>query len=115
MECSKCGTTKDVNFMGMCEKCYKQSLGVNTEENKGTDYKYSFNEVADKFTLVGTIIKILGYLSAIIIGIATIAQGGEFWIGVVSIIIIAIGVFISSLFYDGIAEIINLLQDIKDK
>ena len=117
MICIGCGTTEGVNFMGMCEKCYKKSIGANIEETEVTNSNNSnsSNDVADKFILVGTILNIVGYLFAIIIGIVGIIQSGNFWSGIISAIIIAFCVFISTLFYQGIAEIINLLQDIKNK
>lgn len=39
MKCLKCGTAENVNFEGMCKKCYEESLGIiekdySQEENK---------------------------------------------------------------------------------
>lgn len=41
-KCSKCGTTENVNFMGMCKQCYEESLGVTAyyEDNFDTSIKF---------------------------------------------------------------------------
>lgn len=41
-KCSKCGTAENVWFMGMCKKCYEESLGVTAyyEDNFDTSIKF---------------------------------------------------------------------------
>ena len=74
------------------------------------------NVVARKFTLVVNIIKILGYISAIGIGIYVYdIEGEEFFPGLIAGVVTAASVWISTLLFEAIAEALNLLQDIKDK
>lgn len=116
-KCSKCGTTENVWFMGMCKKCYEESLGVTKESKKEishTSESNSSNKVANKFTLVVLITKIVGYLCAIICGLIFMGDEG-FWFGLLIIVSIAIAVWFSTLIFEAIAETLNLLQDIKNK
>lgn len=115
-KCSKCGTEENVNFMGMCKKCYEESLGVTEESKKEISYtnaSNSSNTVANKFTLVVTITKVIGYICAVIIGIVIIANI-SFWLGLLIGVSIAIAVWFSTLIFEAIAETLNLLQDIKN-
>lgn len=116
-KCSKCGTEENVNFMGMCKKCYEESLGVTEESKKEISYtnaSNSSNTVANKFTLVVMITKIIGYICAIIIGIVFIANV-SFWTGIVTGVVIAVAVWFSTLIFEAVAEALNLLQDIKNR
>lgn len=116
-KCSKCGTAENVYFMGMCKKCYEESLGVTEESKKEISYtnaSNSSNTVANKFTLVVMITKVIGYLCAIIIGIVIIAND-YFLTGIVTGIVIAVAVWFSTLIFEAIAEGLNLLQDIKNR
>jgi hypothetical protein len=118
-KCKKCGTTENVNFEGMCKKCYEESLGFNknTVSNRKIEYTNSSNNsnrIADKFTLVVNITKILGYLCAIIIAIVMMINV-SLWSGLLVGLVIAGIVWFSTLLFEAIAEGLNLLQDIKNK
>ena len=117
MECKKCHTTENVNFEGMCKKCYEESVGIIEEEEKDIEYvnsSDSSNMVANKFTLIVVIIKVIGYIGAIVTLIAFLIHG-EIGQGFLFGIIIAVITWFSTLAFEAIAEILNLLQDIKNK
>lgn len=82
----------------------------NTEEYKNNKP----NKVASKFNALVVIIKICGYLLAIVMLIIG-AQEENIVTGIVAGLIIAIFTFFSTIFYEAIAEILNLLEDIKNK
>lgn len=95
----------------------KREVAQNTkkkEEIQYTDSSNSSNTVANKFTLVVTIIKVIGYLGAFITAIM-IMSIGQVGIGFLSGIVIAIITWFSTLIFEAIAEALNLLQDIKNK
>lgn len=117
MECKKCHTTENVNFEGMCKKCYEESVGIIEEEEKEIEYvnsSDSSNMVANKFTLIVIIIKVIGYITAVVTLIAFLIAG-EIGQGFLFGIIIAVITWFSTLAFEAIAEILNLLQDIKNK
>lgn len=114
-KCKKCGTTENVNFMGMCENCYKESIrGDEKKKVEPTNSSNCSNSVADKFLLVVLIVKFIGYIGAVITAIIFMVNGG-FGLGILSGVIIAISIWCSTLLFEAIAEGLNLLQDIKNK
>ena len=100
-------------FKGYCKKCYaerrnieRQKASYNGDSNSNDIYEY-----APKNT-IAKIIKIISIISAIagiIIGLVTI---GELEVMSVAIIIVSI---ISAVFVYALGEIIQLLEDIKNK
>ena len=107
---------------GACKECYIERKNIiaqtkkqeSIKEKQYEDSSNSSNVVAEKFILVVLIIKILGYLGAIIIGAIYIGNIG-FGPGLLIGGIIAISVWFSTLIFEAIAEGLNLLQDIKNK
>jgi len=66
--------------------------------------------------MVVSIIKIIGYILAFIFGLVMLdASGDNFFIAILSGGIFALFVWFSTLLYEAIAEVLNLLQDIKNK
>jgi hypothetical protein len=60
------------------------------------------------------IIKFIGYVGAVISAIILIGNG-EFGVGILAGLVIAIVTWFSTLLFEAIAEGLNLLQDIKNK
>ncbi len=125
LKCKKCG--EDIQgyaFMGYCEKCFDkyenskieklESYKPNVKEinnNKTID-----NEVSDKFTLFVIITKALGYLLSVIsFFVIMFATNGNILIGLLIGAIICIITLLLSLFLEGFAEVLQLLEDIKNK
>ena len=84
------------------------------QENKSYDNSIITNKVALKFTTVSSIIQVIGYTIAILYGLWAMVNV-SFFNGLIIGVIIGFTVFFSTLLYEAIAEIINLLQDIKNK
>lgn len=84
------------------------------QENKSYDNSIITNKVALKFTTVSSIIQAIGYTIAILYGLWAMVNV-SFFNGLIIGVIIGFTVFFSTLLYEAIAEIINLLQDIKNK
>ena len=112
-KCKKCGTTENVNFEGMCKKCYEESIRIGNDEEQYINSSNSSNNVAQKFLLVVNIIKFLGYFVSIFCGIMLIINV-NFWLGLGVCLVIAIITWLSTLLFEAIAEALNLLQDIKN-
>lgn len=56
-KCKKCGTTENVNFNGMCKRCYNDSIIVH---EKTEESREEFEEITSKITLKkNTIIKVV--------------------------------------------------------
>ncbi|MCI8290894.1 MAG: hypothetical protein HFJ25_01365 [Clostridia bacterium] len=132
--CEKCYEENEV-ARNTCKKCgaklYKNNVENGTKEDfhkkKTTEQKEttakeieyidssnSSNTVADKFILVVMIIKFIGYVGAVISAIILIGNG-EFGVGILAGLVIAIVTWFSTLLFEAIAEGLNLLQDIKNK
>lgn len=80
--------------------------------SRDTERKY--NPTASRIFTINLVLKCLGYLSSVarfILGIAT----NTFATGLVLCLAYALSVFILTTFFDGFAEIIQLLEDIKNK
>lgn len=125
--CKNCGATlyhneniKINKTKAKTETESKQNMNnkKHKEDEEEVDYinaSNSSNEVANKFTLVVTIGKVIGYALAIITALIIIFGMEEFLIGILSGVMIAIITWLSSLLFEAIAEGLNLLQDIKNK
>ena len=119
--CSKCNkkiTQEEyIENGGYCKNCIEEIEEDTIEEKKNTEYinsSNSSNAVANKFILVVNIVKFIGYIAAIILGLILIGQG-IILLGILGAIIIAIITWFSTLMFEAIAEGLNLLQDIKNK
>lgn len=112
-KCKKCGTTlseEDECFLGYCEKCYNQVYDGDKEYNtSNTSYEYDNRNINS----VARIIKILAIISAVISIIGGIFFFGDSEPGMG--IVCLIGGIISSIFVYSLGEIIQLLEDIKNK
>ena len=82
--------------------------------NKNREMRQEGNIVANKFTLVVTIVKAIGYIVATVMGIMTMTSTNAF-LGLLCGGAIAIATWLSTLIFEAIAEGLNLLQDIKNK
>lgn len=93
----------------------KNMVEIQTEDEKiDLDKQKQENEISAKFNLIVFTIKVIGYVIALFAGL-TIMINVNFWGGLILGLVIAIVVFFSTLIYEALAEVINLLQDIKNK
>ena len=101
MKCKKCGKecmeSELVN--GFCSDCIKQ-YGENSQELKSID-----NRIANIFKILVFIIALIGIILAI----------WGFTINIFTGILVLISTFLIALMFRAIAEIIQLLEDIKNK
>lgn len=72
-KCKKCGTTKNVNFDGMCKNCYEESVTIKEEDNL-TDKKeraqiqINWKElIKEKYLTIGKILLIIIAICIVII------------------------------------------------
>ena len=142
MDCRVCGRNiKEVeseSHYGCCNTCFEKVKKLKEERKNGilkeivienseeTDTLQSYssdkktidyeckNKIASKFDTLVFIIKLFGYFLAIGTFILC-TQEENFLTGLGAGLIIAIITFFSTIFYEAIAEIINILQDIKNK
>lgn len=113
--CKKCGTIENVYFEGMCKKCHDEEMGyTKPEEQDYINSSNSKNVVAEKFLLMSNIIHVIGYITAIIIGVIIMKEVNVLT-GILTGIMIATFTWFSTLIFEAIAEVINLLQDIKNR
>lgn len=101
MQCKKCGKECMESELtnGFCEDCIKK-YGQNSQE-----IKHKENHIANLIRIFVIVIIILGCILGIIELVVNILTG----------IIVFIATFISALLFSSIAEIIQLLEDIKNK
>ena len=63
MQCVKCGTAENVNFEGMCKKCYEETLGINKKETEKTTKKSDFllitQSIIIAIVIIGGLIEII--------------------------------------------------------
>lgn len=104
--CKKCGRPLDHDDIEYCKGCYDYKNGRMHEE------KIVENERLDKSNGLGTALKVISAIE-IIVGIIAgiILFEDEFTIGLTVII----ATIVSGLLVAGIGEIIQLLEDIKNK
>lgn len=89
----------------------KKETSNNIEATKTENLQ---NVIAQKLTVIVFTIKVIGYLVAICVGIATIINVNLGY-GLIIGVCIAVAVFFSTLIYEALAELINLLHEIKNK
>ncbi len=103
-----------------CHNCGNDLLENKVQDNNEektieyTDSSNSSNIVAQKFTIIVISTKVVGYILSIIVAIV-LMKVVKFWVGLVVGLLIADITWLSTLLFEAIAEIINLLQDIKNK
>ena len=120
LNCKKCGNriykNEDIKSEAKTKINQKGDSGENhnINEMEYTNASNSSNEVAEKFMIVVMLIKVIGYSAAFILGLSTMMDL-NFWSGLLVAGGIAVGVWLSTLLYEAIAEGLNLLQDIKNK
>lgn len=88
---------------------FKNSLSENQEST--SNYK---NKIASKISNLSTIILAVGIIIGVLGGLSIVALTEGFTIIPTAITIVIIS-FVSSLLLEGLSEIIELLQSIKDK
>ena len=117
IKCKKCGTD-NVITRSNCKNCGAILEKENINQNSNVDNKVNTivrtNKVASKFSLVVNIMKFLGY-GATIIGFIFLFSSEEQGFAFLSLICGAIVTWLSTLFFEAVAEGLQLLQDIKDE
>ena len=117
IKCKKCGTD-NVITRSNCKNCgailEKENINqVSNVENKVNTIVRT-NKIASKFSLVVNIMKFLGYVATIISFIALFSieeQGFAFLCLICGVIV----TWLSTLFFEAIAEGLQLLEDIKER
>lgn len=116
-----CNNCKAINrgerFCHNCGNDLLENKAQNNNEEKNieyTDSSNSSNVVAQKFTMIVITTKVIGYIFSIIVAVI-LMNTIKFWVGLVVGLLIADITWLSTLLFEAIAEIINLLQDIKNK
>lgn len=110
MQCKKCKKECMESELtnGYCYECYQKY------KNDVIELKNIENSIATAIKKASTIIKIIGYIVTSILLFALIYTYG-FFIGIISALIEAFIIFITTILLDGFAEIIQLLENIKNK
>lgn len=110
MQCKKCKKECMESELtnGYCYNCYQDCKG-NIEELKTIT-----NETASKIKKTSNVIKILGYIGSLILLFLYIYIY-NFTTGLIAGILTAFSIFITTILLDGFAEIIQLLENIKNK
>lgn len=91
----------------------KATIDESKEINRESTLQYK-NKVANKILDVSTAVLIIGIAIGVFGGLFLFATTEEF-LGILLGIILAIASFVFSILLNGLAEIIELLQSIKDK
>ena len=117
IKCKKCGTD-NVITRSNCKNCGAILEKENINRHSNIDNKVNTivktNTVASKFSLVVNIMKFLGY-GATIIGFIALFSNEEQGFAFLCLICGAIVTWLSTLFFEAIAEGLQLLEDIKNK
>lgn len=110
MQCKKCKKECMESELtnGYCYECYQKY------KNDVIELKNIENPIATAIKKASTIIKIFGYIGTAILLFALIYIYG-FFIGFISALIEAFIIFVITILLDGFAEIIQLLENIKNK
>lgn len=117
-ECCKDISEEEYNsHKGYCKSCYKDRYNIENAKrqfNKTDDNNTNYNEKNEKSTtnIVAKVIKIIAILNAIAGVILGLVGIEDFEVYAVVFIVASI---ISSIFIYAIGEIIQLLEDIKNK
>ena len=116
-----CNNCKAINRgERFCHNCGNDLLENKVQDNNEektieyTDSSNSSNVVAQKFTMIVITTKVIGYILSIIVAVI-LMNTIKFWVGLVVGLLIADITWLSTLLFEAIAEIINLLQDVKNK
>ena len=116
-----CNNCKAINRgERFCHNCGNDLLENKVQDNNEektieyTNSSNSSNVVAQKFTMIVITTKVIGYILSIIVAVI-LMNTIKFWVGLVVGLLIADITWLSTLLFEAIAEIINLLQDIKNK
>lgn len=116
--CKKCGRPLDRGDIDYCRGCVEEKNGQTVEQYQQKQYsekeKSYTNTVASKFSLVVSIMKFLGY-GATIIGFIALFSNEEQGFAFICLICGGIVTWLSTLFFEAIAEGLQLLEDIKNK
>lgn len=111
LKCKVCGTTKGVDFEGMCKNCYLLSIGCKLDDDFPQEEKNSkkriINKIADIYNTLAMLSIVFGIIIAVIVSISISSILVGFYI--------FISFFASWLFLRTFSEIIQLLEDIKNK
>ena len=112
MECKECcreiSEEDSKKYKGYCKSCYREKYNSNNDDIKDT------NPLVDKLNIIVKLLHIIGYILFIIIGIILFINE-EFLYGFIIIIGGIILTLLSTIFLEVSAEIIQLLEDIKNK
>lgn len=106
MNCKKCGkklSPEDECFLGYCENCYSEEYGNENSNNE---------ESNSSTNMIAKIIKTIAIIEIICVVITGLVLFGESIIIGISIIL---GGIVSGIFVFALGEIIQLLEDIKNK
>lgn len=110
MKCKRCKKEcmeSELNN-GYCYECYQKY------KDDITELKNVNNEVADTIKKISKIIKILGYLGSVILLFVYIYVF-SFLSGIIFTILEVFTIIVATTLLDGFAEIIQLLENIKNK
>ena len=117
IKCKKCGTD-NVITRSNCKNCGAILEKENINRHSNVDNKVNTivktNKVASKFSLLVGIMKFIGY-SASFISFIALLSSEETGFAFLCLIGGAIFTWLSTLFFEAVAEGLQLLQDIKDK
>ena len=110
MNCKKCKKECMESELtnGYCYECYQKY------KNNIVELKNIENPIATTIKKASTVLKIIGYIGTAILLFALIYTYG-FLIGCISALIEVFIVFVTTILLDGFAEIIQLLDNIKNK
>ncbi len=115
--CKYCGAKLYKNDVSNKEYKNSKDLEVNEEEQsedtwiENTTIK---NKIANKFKIVANILKFIGYGGAFIFTIIYMSAD-EIGFAILGAIVIVIATWFSCLFWEAISEVLQLLEDIKNK
>lgn len=84
------------------------------ESTQSSEKIRKYNAISSKIFTISLILKWLGYLSAVIV-CAFFIFSNQIVLGLLAGLLSALSTFIITTFLDGFAEIIQLLEDIKNK
>ena len=117
IKCKKCGTD-NVITRSNCKNCGAILEKKNINQDRNVENEVSAivrtNKVASKFSLVVNIMKFLGYFATIIgfFALFSIEEQGFAFLCLICGVIVT---WLSTLFFEAIAEGLQLLEDIKNK
>lgn len=114
MHCKECyrDITEEESklYDGYCKKCYK----INQDYLRETENSDGINQVSSTIKTISTVLKVLGYIGTFVL-LFSLIYLFSFLTGILSALIEAFIIFIITTLLDGFAEIIQLLEDIKNK